>query len=531
MVTLMVESGLKYLSTMVWESSTALNSEIMYRTETTLNLKGPAMTSSEYSPPKVFISYSWTSDEYADWVKKLAEKLRDSGVDVVLDRWRLRPGQDKFAFMEQMVTDPEIKNVLILCDKRYADRADHREGGVGTESTIISQEVYNEVDQEKFIPVITERGPAGEGYQPLFIKSRIYIDLSDPKRFELGYEDLLRTLTGRPAFEEPPLGKPPAYLFESNRPTSPTTFALRAFESALMNDKPHSTGLARDYLDRFLEALEALEIDSQNGGELGQLNDLMLKRLEDWDFLRDEWLSFLRIISRYGTDKRLFEAIPSFFESTLKLIPRQKRNWDQHLDFIVHEAFLYTIAVFLQAQDFEPVALLLSYHYREPGSHGSSHRYGIFSHGDTRYLDNLLNQNWRKQKNGTTYLYPQQYWLHQRANEKLISFELLKEADVILWLRLALEADPNKIFSFLSWFPATIGSFQDYHWRVDSFPLFQRAASRRFFDQFKVVLGVDSKDDFRQRWNRSFSQDPELSAGSLGGYWERVFNMEALAST
>jgi len=46
-------------------------------------------------------------------------------------------------------------------------------------------------------------------------------------------------------------------LFESNRPTSPTTFALRAFESALMNDKRHSTGLARDYLDRFLEALEA----------------------------------------------------------------------------------------------------------------------------------------------------------------------------------------------------------------------------------------------------------------------------------
>ena len=489
------------------------------------------MSSSDYVPPKVFISYSWTSDEYADWVKKLAEKLRDNGVDVVLDRWRLRPGQDKFAFMEQMVTDPEIKNVLILCDKRYAERADHREGGVGTESTIISQEVYNEVDQEKFIPVITERGPDGESYQPLFIKSRIYIDLSDQNRFEMGYEDLLRTLTGRPASEEPPLGKPPGYLFESSRPTSPTTFALRAFESALMNDKRHSTGLARDYLDRFLEALEALQIDPQNGKEVVQLNNLMLKRLEDWDFLRDEWLSFLGFISRYGTDKRLFEAIPPFFESTLKLIPRHNHSWNQHLEFIVHEAFLYTITVFLQGQSFEPVALLLSFHYRERGITGLSHRYGIFSNGDTRYLENLLNQMWSKQGNGTKYQYPEQQWLHQRANENLIPFELLKEADVILWLRLELETDPNNKFSFLSWFPATIGSFQNYHWRVDSFPLFQRAASRRFFDQFKVVLGVDSKDDFLQRWNRGLSQDSELSGGSLGSYWERIFNIEKLAST
>ena len=111
------------------------------------------MNASDYTPPKVFISYSWTADEYLDWVKKLAEKLRDSGVDVVLDRWRLKPGQDKFVFMEQMVTDPDIKKVVMLCDKRYANRADHREGGVGAESTIISQEVYNKVDQEKFIPV------------------------------------------------------------------------------------------------------------------------------------------------------------------------------------------------------------------------------------------------------------------------------------------------------------------------------------------------------------------------------------------
>lgn len=487
------------------------------------------INSSNYVAPKVFISYSWTSDEYADWVRVLAAKLRDNGVDVILDRWRLKPGQDKYAFMEQMVTDPEIKKVLVMCDKRYAERADRREGGVGTESTIISHEVYNQVGQEKFIPVVTERGPDGEIYLPTFIKSRIYIDISDPKLFERGYEDLLRTLTERPASEEPPLGKPPTYLFDTNRPTSPTTFALRAFESALLNDKRHSTGLAHDYLDRLFEALADLKIDVETVKETDERDTLMLRRLEEWNPLRDEWVSFLRFICRYGADPRLFEAIPTFFESTLKLTkgPRQLYS-SQHLNFVVHEAFLYAVTVFLQEQRFEAAALLLTFLYREPEPRGTSQRYGVFTHGDTHYVENLLNDTWSKQENGTKYKYPQQVWIHRRASEKLVPYELLKEADVILWLRYALERDPDAMFSFLSWMPVTVGSLEDYQWRVDNFPTFQRAASIRFFERFKAVLGVESKDELLQRWDRAF---PKSSERGQDGYWERVFNVKGLAST
>ncbi len=487
------------------------------------------MSSSNYVAPKVFISYSWTSDEYAEWVRGLAAKLRDNGVDVILDRWRLKPGQDKYAFMEQMVTDPEIKKVLVLCDKRYTERADRREGGVGTESTIISQEVYNQVGQEKFIPVVTERGPGGEIYLPAFIKSRIYIDLSDPNLFERGYEDLLRTLTGRPASEEPPLGKPPAYLFETSRPTSPTTFALRAFESALLNDKRHSTGLARDYLDRLFEALSNLQIDLEKVKGKDDRDALMLGRLEEWDPLRDGWVAFLRLICRYGTDPRLLEAVPTFFESTLTLTRGTRpQQWCQHLQFIVHEGFLYAVTILLQEQQFDAVASLLSSYFRDPERIGSTQRYGIFSHGDTRYLEGLLNGLWSKRDNVRGYMYAQQVWVYKRASQTLVPFELLKEADLILWLRYMFEGHLDATFSFLSWIPVTVGSLQDYDWRVDKFPAFQRAASRRFFDRFKAVLGVESKDEFLQRWEHAF---PKNSERGQDGYWQRVFNVTGLAST
>ena len=76
--------------------------------------------------PKVFISYSWTSSER---VLELAERLMSCGVEVVLDKWDLKEGQDKYVFMEQCVRDPDIDKVLLICDKTYADKANSRSGG------------------------------------------------------------------------------------------------------------------------------------------------------------------------------------------------------------------------------------------------------------------------------------------------------------------------------------------------------------------------------------------------------------------
>lgn len=45
--------------------------------------------------PKIFISYSWVVSER---VLELAERLVANGVDVVLDKWDLKEGQDKYAF-------------------------------------------------------------------------------------------------------------------------------------------------------------------------------------------------------------------------------------------------------------------------------------------------------------------------------------------------------------------------------------------------------------------------------------------------
>jgi hypothetical protein len=67
--------------------------------------------------PRVFISYSWKSVLNKEKVRVLAERLQLDGIHVIIDIWDLKEGQDKFAFMEQMVTSPEINKVLIICKR------------------------------------------------------------------------------------------------------------------------------------------------------------------------------------------------------------------------------------------------------------------------------------------------------------------------------------------------------------------------------------------------------------------------------
>ena len=99
--------------------------------------------------PKAFISYSWTSESHRDMVRGWADRLLVDGVEIVLDQYDLKEGNDKNAFMEKMVTDPSFSHVLVVCDKSYAEKADARKAGVGTESQIISQEVYSKDVQSK----------------------------------------------------------------------------------------------------------------------------------------------------------------------------------------------------------------------------------------------------------------------------------------------------------------------------------------------------------------------------------------------
>lgn len=231
--------------------------------------------------PKIFISYSWSSDEI---VLSLAQRLVSHGVEVILDKWDLKEGQDKYAFMEQCVNDPEISKVLIICDKQYATKANERKGGVGDETVIISSEVYGKMNQEKFIPVVVEKDNEGNPWVPTYIKTRIYIDLSDSEKYEEEYEKLLRNIYEKPIYNKPKLGKRPDWLDEEKTNLFPLTDLIRQINGCKSEKKQESC--VRKFIDEYIQVLKTYYFEVTEPKQV-------YEQFEEMKKVRDIFLDFL----------------------------------------------------------------------------------------------------------------------------------------------------------------------------------------------------------------------------------------------
>lgn len=158
------------------------------------------------TPPKAFISYAHNDLGYKEKVLQFALRLREEGVDVILDQWHLRPGQDMNHFMERSVRDAD--KVLLLLDPTYKQKADGRTGGVGIETQIVSAEVYENTDNTKFIPVLFElRGTTSKQCTPMYLKTRVYANLANPDEPEKEFDGLVRGIFDVEP-DLPPLGVP-----------------------------------------------------------------------------------------------------------------------------------------------------------------------------------------------------------------------------------------------------------------------------------------------------------------------------------
>lgn len=155
----------------------------------------------------IFISYSWDSEEHKKWVLDLANKLTDNGVYVLLDRFDLKAGRPMTQFMEKSVNNSD--KILMIMTPSYKDKADNRTGGVGYEYSMITQELYNNHDNDKFIPIL-RKGSFDES-SPKFLSTLISHNMQNDLTFEKDFTELLRIIYDEPEIKRHPLGKKPIF--------------------------------------------------------------------------------------------------------------------------------------------------------------------------------------------------------------------------------------------------------------------------------------------------------------------------------
>lgn len=444
--------------------------------------------------PKIFISYSWSSPGHCDLIRSYAERLVNDGVDVILDQWSLSEGQDKYAFMEKMVTDPEITHVLIFSDNQYATKADERKAGVGTETQIISKEIYDKVDQKKFIPIVCEKREGGEPFLPVFLKSRIWIDFSTPETANGNWERLVRVLYGKPINEKPALGKAPSYLSDAEeRPALPTIGKYNALRDALLNTKPTVQFCRKDFFAAAVGFADSLRVRQKPDVE--HIDEKILEDLHKLLPLRDQLIDWLILESTLPQTTNFDDTLIEFLENALALKYRPKEiiQWneawfDAHAIF-VYELFLYVIAILIRADRFVSIRNIFTTHFMLPEMEAQGGR-DFVSYGEFWSYSQAIDYRNKRLKLSRLSLLAD--ILKERSTHNDIPFRDVMQAELAILL-------VSLISDNCHWYPHTLV----YSGRGGvRFPFFIRAAQHKYFERLKIITGIETADALRERFTQ-----------------------------
>lgn len=416
-----------------------------------------------------------------------AERLLADGVEVVMDIFDLKEGHDKYAFMESMVTDPTVTHVLVICDKVYAEKADERKAGVGAETQIISKEVYDKVNQSKFVPIACELDNSGNWYLPTFLKSRIGINFSTPEAVNENWEQLIRLLHGKPLHVKPPVGRAPAFLRDDAAPASPALAKFSALKQAIVNGRPTVEMYRQDFLDACIEYADALRIrnqpDSANFGERVVSDCAKLK------LVRDHIIDWVLLEAPLSPSDRFQESLIAFLERLLETKARPREltafndQWFEAHGVFVYETFLYVVAALMKGGAFGVLHEVFTSHYIQPPG-ARHHNEGEFESFECFWTYSDVLQVLAPK--GRKLLAPAAELIKRQADRADLPFESVMEAELMVLLMTFVSP------SVSHWYPGTLLYSQNR-----PFPFFIRATQHRGFRKLAAITGIDRADILR----------------------------------
>ena len=400
----------------------------------------------EAARPVVFLSYAWTTPTYRRRVLALAARLESDGAHTVTDATDLHPGDDVDHYMERMVNDPDVDKVILVCNPEYKRKADAREGGVGTESQIVSGEVYRQgTDPErrrKFVAVVMDRGDDGTAPTPTYYGSRRYLDLSDEEIAEDEYAELVNFVHGNPPRPRPTPGPAPAdVVAPSARSLGTSTRQSRAVRALRAGDASATAALT-DYFDTFASNLVAFEItleDHPESGDGADVGQLVYDRAEELKPYRDEAVAVFEAVAAFKPDaesidvvRRFFERLAARFEPAPRATERAgTRAFDWETDpfkLLWEELFLYAVAALLDRERYGAVERLTGagYLFAQRGQR-TVRPFWALQRGAT-----ALHHHYGR--DGARPAVPMKLWLEGRADHPRIGYDDLVEADLVLFL-------------------------------------------------------------------------------------------------
>lgn len=468
---------------------------------------------------KVFISYCWTTPEHEKWVLDLAERLENATVDVILDKWDLKPGHDTYSFMEKMVTDTTVDKVLIICDKGYKEKADNRAGGVGVETRIITPEVYASVTQEKFIPIIVECEPENfYAYVPVYVKGILGIDMTSHDKFGTSFEELMRCICDKPRYTRPAKGNIPSFLLDDK---TKITIALKMKneEISKLIDRDRKNEIlfvANEFKDEFMSELEKYKIKENS-------KENCIKYFDEMKIIRDEYLINIVNLIKVLSDEELVDYIVEFFEEIYTF-----REFDRsgvcndfeigHYSLLIHEMFLWTNTLLFNYKRYQVIADILESKYFVDTSYGENKKESGCFYDEKCIINRYRTEDMDRVSLDADKLIERCYFNNHNYKEDLVI------TDLMIYYAKKINKKAGE-----RWFPKLYIYLPEYK----KIKALEKLYSKKYFDKVKCIFGIDTDKEFRIRVKEVFT---DMNMKGYSNSWSRIpnlineINLELIAS-
>lgn len=457
---------------------------------------------------KIFISYSWGSKKHQDWIVNLGTRLMNDTVDVVLDRWSLKDGHDIHSFMEEMVKSKDIFRVLIISDSKYKEKADDREGGVGTETQIITPNIYSNQKQEKFIPIVLERDIEGNPCLPIYLANRKYIDFSQEENFEDSYEELLRNILEAPAIPKPKIGNnPPVYITEQKINLSETNSKLRTIENQIKKTQNLNPKYLNDFTEIFLDKLWEFKLDVIPR-DIKSYGEILYENLKSYKPLREDFIKFIELISgnEYELDSdfiiEFFEKAPTYQRPRKDIGSWNPAEYDI-FKIIFHELFLYVIAIFIKGKEYKLVSDILysKYFINDPYSSNDEPSSFTFLYHYHENLEKYMSHVYNRVTGFGDYII-------SNLSER-ISKEDIILADTICYIANYMNIKDD----YYNWFPNTY-----LYLERKNLVFLEKMTSKKHFDRIKSIFDISNEQELKDKLEKIKESSTERIRYGRGNY-------------
>lgn len=280
---------------------------------------------------------------------------------------------------------------------------------------------------------------------------------------------------------------------DNSNKTSTKNATLKSLKDSIIQDRHNVQAILKTHLTNFTRKLSQKSIDIT--AQSVPIDEAIWVTFEEMIECRNEFIETIIYLCEHSRGIELYvneiieclQEVAAYADYDRPGIGYSDGRWNDNFKLFIHELFIYLVAALIRAKKYKLVFDITHTTYRVKGCHQT-----VFSGFiQFRKVAHSIDTD-RKNRLKLNLVNPTAHLFRQRAKLADFPWSDVMQADFVLFLISLLDRQDNNRM----WFPDTL------QYAVDgpSFPLFIDATAKRYFEQIKVMFGVQSRQELLEKF-------------------------------